>query len=125
MEAWWRFMKPLIRRFVTWDMEGLERVIVYVLRCDTNERIVDARVALAGKNEIPGGRDDTVVWRIHSRTGVGLDSMIVGQLHAGFDETVPLDRTLDQSREYFALVETEVEAIAWFKLAQLRSDRVL
>jgi len=100
-------------------------VTIHLARCSAHERIVDVRVAQVGRNEIPDDRDDIVLWRAQSKQGVPVNSVTVGNPPEGLDETIPLTHPLDKTTEYFALVRSTVDGIAFFRPSELSGNRVL
>lgn len=103
-----------------------QTVKLHLARCDSEERVSRVKVATAGRNKIPDDEDDHVLWEARAeQPGVELDEVVVGLLPAGMVQTIPLTERLEPSGEYYGLIDSGVEGIAYFKPAQLREESVL
>jgi hypothetical protein len=100
-------------------------VTIHLLRCDTTERIFEARLAQLGRDQIPDNGDDVIIWKAQSSSGVLADAVVVGQPPEGLMETLPLTQPLQPAAEYYVLVDSGVTGIAHFRPAQLREDAVV
>jgi hypothetical protein len=103
--------------------EGDDASLLY-LRCD-DERVFEVVVQEIGRSR--GGRPTgPVLWRIRSESGVGIDSLRLGEAPGGFTTVVPLEVPLPEHEKLVVLLQTSVEeeVAVEFRLSELSADSV-
>lgn len=79
------------------ESTGIE---MHFARCSAASPVKEARLALLGGDGLANTDDDPVLWQVRASSGQALDSIVVGVVPPGFEETVPL-RAIPEGSELY------------------------